>query len=122
MLLPPAAASSLLVSARPRATRSIIAVDDLQTHRRSPRRARLHVPNSSLAGDAGALLDSGGGGGDSAGGGGGKGDGKGSGGGGDDAGDSSGSSGEDENAPISAAAVAATVRFFRQQLAVVSSF
>ena len=99
---PAAAASSPLSVARPpRRNSGGMAVDLREAHRRIPRRARLLAPRSSLAGDAGALADSGGGN-SGGGGGGGKGlggDGKG--------GDGSGEG--DENAPISAAAIAATV-------------
>jgi len=83
----------------------------------APRRSRPLVPNSSLAGDAGTLSGSGGGGG------GGSGGGKGLGGDGKGEGDSG--EGEGENAPISAAAIAATVCLFfewRAKLGAVPGF
>ena len=102
-----AAAASPLFVARPSRTKSGMA-DDLRRAQRSfPRRARLLVPKSSLAGDAGTLADSGGG--NSGGGGGG---GKGLGGDGKGGDSSDGNKDGDENAPISAAAIAATVCFF----------
>ena len=109
-----AAAGSSSSSSRPStsSSSSIVFAADLRSRRRPSRRATPLVPNSSLAGDAGTpLADSGGGGGSSGGGGKGLGGDGGSG----DAGDS-GSEGN-ENAPISAAAIAATVCHLKRQLA-----
>ena len=105
-----AAASPSFVDARPRTRRGMAHAGLRAAHRSFPRRARPLVPSSSLVGDAGALADSGGG---NSGGGGGGGKGLGGDGKGGDSGSGENSGGgKDENAPISAAAIAATVCFF----------